>query len=55
MVEHVLEPRLAIVEIAVERQCVDVRLRGGRHLAALHLGDPSMREENEDIHRRRAL
>ncbi|MPL75513.1 hypothetical protein SDC9_21337 [bioreactor metagenome] len=49
VVEHVLQLALAIVEIAVDGQRVDIALNGRRHLPALHLAHPAMREEDEDI------
>ncbi len=49
VVEHVLETRLASIEIAVDRQRVHVGFGGRRHLAALHLAHPAVGEEDEDV------
>ena len=49
VVEHVLQPCLRIVEIAVNRQRVHVGLNRRGHLAALHIRNAAMREENEHI------
>ena len=49
IVEHVLQPRLAIVEIAFQGEGMDIHLGRGRHLAALHLRDAPFGEQDEDI------
>ena len=51
MVEHVFEPRLAVVKRAVERQRVHVAFHRCGHLAALDLGHAAMRVEDKDIDR----
>ena len=37
IVEHIFDQRLAAVEIAIDRDGVDIRFGWRRHLAALHL------------------
>ena len=49
IVEHVLQPRLAIVEIAFQGQGVNIRLGRRGHLAALHVRDAPLGEQDEDI------
>ncbi len=49
MIEHRFDDRLAVVEIALDRQGVDIgRLRGG-HLALLHRRDLVVRKQDEDV------
>ena len=47
--EQVLDDPLAVVEIALDRQRMDVRLTDRRHLPALDVGYPSPRKEDEDL------
>lgn len=48
VVEQILQASLTIVEIPIQRDGVDIGI-GRRHLAALHLGHATMREQDEDI------
>ena len=50
VVEHVLQRRLAVVEIAVHRQRMHVGLGGRGHLPALHLRDAAVRIQDEHVH-----
>ena len=49
IVEQAFEDGLAIVEIAFERDRVDVGFVDRRHLPALHVGDAAVRIEDEDV------
>ena len=49
IVEHVFDQGLAIVEIALDGQRMDIGGRRRRHLPLLHRRDPAMREEDEDV------
>ena len=40
---------LAVVEIPLDRQRMRVRRRHGRHLPALHLGNPAVRVQHDDV------
>ena len=50
-----LDHLLAVVEVAFDRQVVDVVTLDGGHLPPLHLRHPVMRMEDEDIHMVAAL
>ena len=54
IVEQRLDDVLAVVERALDRDRVDVRLVDRRHLPALHVGDAAVREEDEDVGARAA-
>ena len=49
VVEHAFDDGLAVVEVAGQRQGMDIVLRRCRHLAALHVRHPAVREQDEDI------
>ena len=49
MLEHALHDRLAIVEGALDRQCMHVIVRERRHHPPLHVRNAAVRKEHEDI------
>ena len=49
IVEHILQPCLTVVKVAIDSQRVHVAFAGCRHLAALHFGNAAMRVQDEDI------
>ena len=49
VVEHALHDRLAIIEGALDRQCVDIVVAGRRHHPPLHVGDAALRKQHEEI------
>ena len=49
VVEQILHPRLGVVEVAGHGEGMHVRLRRRRHLPALDIGDPPVREQDEDL------
>ena len=50
--EHRLHQRLAVVEVAIQGERMDVRLRGAGHLPPLHLAHPPVRVEHVHVHPR---
>ena len=50
MIEHRLHQRLAVVEIAFDRQRVNVVIRRAGHHAPLHIGNAAVRIEHHHIH-----
>src|SRR5262249_61308122 len=54
MTEHCFHERLAIVEGAFDGDGVNVVTIGGGHHAPLHIGDPAVGEQYDDVHVRTA-
>ena len=50
VVEQILEPRLRVIESAVDSQRMHIGIVRRRHLPALHLADAAMGIEDEHIH-----
>ena len=54
MIEHRLHQRLAIVEMAFDRERMHVARRRRRHHPPLHVGNAAVRKQHDQIDRSRA-
>jgi hypothetical protein len=54
MIEHLFHDRLAIVEITVDRDRVDIGVLGAGHHPALHIGNAAIRKQHDEIDLRTA-